>query len=57
MLIFLLGIYNVILNVFVFLVQAITAILYFFIGSIAWLLGTIDGMLTKTCRKIKVAFS
>lgn len=54
---FLLGIYNVILNVFVFSVQAITAILYFFIGPIAWLLGSIDGVLTKTYRKIKMAFS
>lgn len=54
---FLLGIYNAILNVLVFFVQAIAAILYFFIGPIAWLLGSIDGVLTKTYRKIKIGFS
>lgn len=54
---FFIGIYNAILNVFVFLIQAISVILYFFIGPIAWLLGSIDGFLTKTYRKIKIAFS
>lgn len=57
MLNFLLGIYNTMLNVLVFLVQAIAVILYFFIGPIAWLLGSIDGVLTKTYRKIKIGFS